>query len=118
MKLINHVTQRNNTLIEIRDINGFVADYIMQHLYELHTEEQRVIIYNLCSNLYRAQHELELILVNKGVSINERSYNPKSFTSVKYINLDIQRVVADFVEKQKDNQSLIYYRQVLASLSK
>ncbi len=117
MKLINHFTERNNTLIKIRDINGFIADYIMQHLYELHSDEQREIIYNLCSNLYRAQHALELILVNKGVAINNRPYNPKSFESVRYINVDIQWVVADFVEKQKDNQALKYYRHVLASLS-
>ncbi len=56
-------------------------------------------------------------MVNKGVPINGKLYNPESFESVRYINVDIKLLVADFVERQKDNQSLKYYRQVLASLS-
>ncbi len=60
-----------------------IDEDIMQHLYELHTDDQREIVYNLCSNLYRAQHALELMLVNKGVSINGKPYNPESFESVR-----------------------------------
>lgn len=100
-------------LLEIRDIIGFSADYIMQQIYQLKDEHEHEVAYTICSNLYRAERRLELELAAAGMDVKGRTYNPQSFRDVSYLEIKIDEVVEAFIDQHRGSGELAHYRKIL-----
>jgi hypothetical protein len=88
----------HSNLFQVKDIVAFTADYSMYHLHTHGSKYQQEVSYNLCSNLYVAEHLLEVILLRQGGCRLARAYSANSFHSVKHLKLDFIKVVNEFIE--------------------
>lgn len=103
----------SSKLLEIRDIVGFSADYLMQAFQHLDNTREQHIIFTICSNLYRAEHCLELEIKDLGLEVENKAYNPYAFTDVDFLNINIVRVIEEFIETKKGTGELELLRKIL-----
>ncbi len=94
----------SSRLLELRDIVGFSADYILHALESLEDEQQQHIVFCLCTNLQRARACLEQEILSQGEDVSHYPYNPNYFTNVDFLKIDINQVVKQFKQTYGDEK--------------
>jgi len=89
-------------LLEVRDICGFSAEYLVHNLHHFDTQVEQYIIYSLCSNLQRSVHNIELELIACGFHCEDRPYSHSSFENVDYLDVDLVELVKEYIQKKQD----------------
>lgn len=94
-------------LLEIRDISGFSAEFLIQKLHCIEDKQDQDLIYALCGNLHRASLLMEAELLDRGIDCENRPYSHQSFNNVKHLDVDLIEEVKKNIEQKKRNQQII-----------
>ncbi|WP_444994919.1 hypothetical protein [Aliikangiella sp. IMCC44359] len=92
------------TLIEVRDIAGISAEYLMTFLKRFKNEREQLLVYSLCCNFHRVEHCLEIELIHLGVDISSKSYAANAFRDVSYIDIDFVETITNFLKEKEINR--------------
>lgn len=101
--MLNRKLELVRTLLVVRDITEFTAEYLSHNLYQFEEETERHMAYALSNNLLRATQLIESELGELGHQCKERIYSLRSFKNVRYLEADLVGLVKKHIE-YKSNQ--------------
>lgn len=104
---------RLTTLIEVKHIVGFSADYSMQLSRLIRDEKLLHTLYVLCSNLYRVESMIKLEIEESGVCLEGQNYDPSALIDIQSSDINISQVVEQFLNENTTSSELSLLRKIL-----
>ena len=100
-------------LMEVQQIAGFSADYLMQAFKQHSDETQLNTIITLCSNLYRVEANLKKLTQQSSYSADKHRYSSQVLVEQPDSTINIQQVAAQFIQENHGYGELTLLRKIL-----
>ncbi len=100
-------------LMEVQQIAGFSADYLMQAFKQHPDEAQLNTIITLCSNLYRVESNLKKLTQQNRYPADNHRYSSQVLIEQPDSTINIQQVATRFIQENHGYGELSLLRKIL-----
>ena len=100
-------------LMEVQQIAGFSADYLMQAFSQHKNEAELNMIITLCSNLYRVESNLKKLTWESHYPTDKHRYSSQVLIEQPDSTINIQQIANRFIQENHGHGELTLLRKIL-----